>query len=191
MIRTAGRGYPRRTKEKRRQALRQKLRENPFLVDEALARSLGVSVQTVRLDRMAMGIPDVRERTREVAERTYGVVKSLGAKEIVGELVDVVLGESGVSILETTEDMVFERSRVIRGHYIFAQADSLAIAMVDADVVLTGLANIKFKRPVQVGDRLVARAEVIRRKGNKYVVLVTTRSGGEQVFRGKFVVAAL
>ena len=126
-----------------------------------------------------------------MAERTYGIVKSLGSKEIVGELIDITLGERGLSILETTEEMVFERSRVVRGHFIFAQADSLAIALVNADVVLTGLANIKFKRPVSVGEKLVAKGEVIRRKGNQHVVLVETRVGSEKVFRGKFVVFAV
>ncbi|MCL4426231.1 MAG: transcription factor FapR [Firmicutes bacterium] len=179
------------TRWERQAELREMVRQNPFLSDEELAQGFGVSVQTIRLDRMALGIPELRERVKSLAERTYGVVKSLNTKEIVGELVDIQLGKSGVSILETTGDMVFERSRVVRGHYIFAQADSLAIALVEADIVLTGLANVKFKRPVQVGERLIARAEVIRQKGNKYVVLVTTRVGQDPVFRGKFVVFAL
>lgn len=178
-------------KQERHEQLRERLQENPFLTDEELARMFGVSVQTIRLDRLALGIPELRQRTKDVAERTYGIVRSLGSREIVGELVDVELGKAGISILEPTEAMVFEKTRVVRGHYIFAQADSLAIALVDASVVLTGLANIKFKRPVQVGEKLVAKGEVIRRKGNKYVVLVTTRSGKDQVFRGKFVVAAV
>lgn len=179
------------SRRERQSELRERIRENPFLSDEELAQEFGVSVQTVRLDRMAMGIPELRERIRSLAERTYGVVKSINTKEIVGELVDIQLGQSAVSILETTEEMVFERSRVVRGHYIFAQADSLAIALVDADIVLTGLANVKYKRPVQVGERLVARAEVLRRKGNKYIILVTTRVGQDPVFRGKFMVFAL
>lgn len=180
------------TKKRDRQMhLREKIRENPFLSDEDLARTLGVSIQTIRLDRLALGIPEQRERTKSVAERTLGIVKSMGAKEIVGELIDISLGVRGISILETSEDMVFERSKVVRGHYIFAQADSLAIALVDADVVLTGLANIKFKRPVTVGEKLVAKGEVIRRKGNHHVVLVETKVGAEKVFRGKFVVFAL
>ncbi len=178
-------------KRDRQQMLRDKIRENPFLSDEELARAFDVSIQTIRLDRLAMGIPELRERTKSVAERTYGIVKSLGSKEIVGELIDITLGERGLSILETTEEMVFERSRVVRGHFIFAQADSLAIALVNADVVLTGLANIKFKRPVSVGEKLVAKGEVIRRKGNQHVVLVETRVGSEKVFRGKFVVFAV
>ncbi len=176
--------------ERHRQVI-DKLRDNPFLTDAELADIFKVSVQTIRLDRLALGIPELRERVKEVAERTHGQVKSLGSKEIVGELIDITLGQSGISVLETTESMVFERSRIVRGHFIFAQADSLAIALIDADVVLTGLANIKFKRPVQVGEKLIAKGEVLRRKGNKYVVLVVTRVGDDQVFRGKFVVAAV
>jgi acyl-coenzyme A thioesterase PaaI-like protein len=173
-------------KRERQAALREKIRENPFLSDEELARVFGVSVQTIRLDRLALGIPELRERTKSVAERTYGIVKSMGSKEIVGELIDIALGERGISMLETTEEMVFERSRVVRGQYIFAQAESLAIALIDADVVLTGLANVKFKRPVTVGEKLVAKGEVIRRRGSHYVVLVETKSGVDKVFRGKF-----
>ncbi len=178
-------------KRERQKELRERLHDNPFLSDEELARVLNVSVQTIRLDRMALGIPELRERTKTVAERTYGLVKSMGAKEIVGELVDLDLGTSGISILETTEDMVFERTRLVRGQYIFAQAESLAIALIDADVVLTGLSNSKFKRPVYAGERLLAKAEVIRRQGNRSVVLVETRVGQDKVFRGKFVVFAV
>lgn len=178
-------------KRDRQQMLKDKIRENPFLSDEELAKTFDVSIQTIRLDRLALGIPELRERTKSVAERTYGIVRSMGSKEIVGELIDITLGERGLSILETTEEMVFERSRVVRGHYIFAQADSLAIALIDAPVVLTGLANVKFKRPVAVGEKLVAKGEVIRRKGNQHVVLVETRVGTDKVFRGKFVVFAV
>lgn len=166
--------------------LREKIRENPFLSDDELAKAFAVSVQTIRLDRLAMGIPELRERTKSVAERTYGIVRSMGSKEIVGELIDITLGQSGISILETTEDMGFERSRVVRGQYIFAQAESLAIALVDAPVVLTGLANVKFRRAITVGEKLVAKGEIIRRRGSHFVVLVETKAGSEKVFRGKF-----
>lgn len=171
--------------------LRDKIRENPFLSDEDLAQLFGVSIQTIRLDRLALGIPELRERTKSVAERTYGIVKSMGSKEIVGELIDITLNQRGISILETTEEMVFERSRVVRGQYIFAQAESLAIALIDADVVLTGLANVKFKRPVTVGEKLVAKGEVIRTRRTQHVVLVETQVGTEKVFRGKFSVFAV
>ncbi len=181
-------GMPRQERQRR---LVETIQENPFFTDEELARQFQVSVQTIRLDRMTLRIPELRERLKEVAERTYSQVKSLGSREIVGELLDVELGRGGLSVLETTSEMAFERTGVVRGHHIFAQADSLAIALVDADVVLTGLTYVKFRRPVRVGEKLVAKAEVIRRKGNKHVVLVNTRVGKENVFRGKFVVFAL
>ena len=175
----------------RQQFLRQRLQENPLLTDYELASMFRVSVQTIRLDRMSLGIPELRQRTKHVAERVLGIVKSMGTQEIVGELVDIELGESGVSILETTENMAFKRSGVVRGHFIYSQAESLAIALVDAEVALVGLANVKYKLPVRVGEKLVAKGEVIRRKGNKQVVLVVTRVAQEQVFRAKFVVFAL
>jgi len=180
-----------RSRRQRQRRLLARIKANPFLTDAELARQFGVSVQTIRLDRLALGIPEVRQRMKAVAERVYGKVKSMGSREIVGELIDLQLGERGISMMETTQDMAFEKTQIVRGQHIFAQADSLAIAMVDADVVLTGLANIKFKRPVRVGERLVAKAEVIRRKGNKFVVLVETMAGTDKVFRGKFVVFAV
>ncbi|MGE5484679.1 MAG: transcription factor FapR [Ignavibacteriales bacterium] len=177
-------------RSERLRLLREKISDNPFLTDEELAGVFGVSVQTIRLDRMALGIPELRQRTRAMAERAHGVVRSLGTREIFGEIVDIELNARGVSILETTDAMVLEKTGIVRGHHIFAQADSLAIAIIDSDVVLTGLANSKFKRPVRVGERLVAKAEVVRKiHGSDYVVQVVTRVGDEQVFRGKFVVS--
>lgn len=178
-------------RRKRQGELAATLVADPFLTDEDLARRFDVSVQTVRLDRLALGIPELRERLRMAAERVYTRVRSLGSREIVGELVDIEPDLSAISILATTEEMVFEKTRIVRGHYLFAQAESLALAIVNAEIVVTGLVNVKYSRPVQVGERLVAKAEVIRRRGNKHIVLVITRTSDEQVLRAKFVVVAL
>ena len=175
----------------RQRRLVETIYQHPFYTDEELAQQFKVSVQTIRLDRMSLRIPELRERLREVAERTYAQVKSIAGREIVGDLLDIELGRSSLSVLETTPEMAFERTGVVRGHHIFAQADSLAIALIDAEMVLTGLANVKFRRPVHVGEKLVAKAEVLRQKGNKFVVLVTTRVGRDDVFRGKFLVFAV
>ena len=58
--------------------------------------------------------------------------------------------------------MAFEKTRVIRGHHIFAHANSLAIAVINADAALTGVANIKYKMPVFARDKLIAKANVTR-----------------------------
>lgn len=66
--------------KERRERLQTFLRANPFLSDGRIARHFGVSIQTIRLDRMALGIPDQRTRTKQVAEKAYGRVKSLGQR---------------------------------------------------------------------------------------------------------------
>lgn len=180
-------GLSRRDRQER---LRERIARDPFISDESLARAFGVSVQTIRLDRLALGIPELRERTRAVAERRMDPIRSLGPREVVGEIVDLELGQRALSLLETTEDMAFQRSGVVRSQHIFAQADSLALALCDANHALVGLANVKFKRPVRVGERLVAKATVIARRGNRLTVLVETHSAGEKVFRAKFLVFA-
>ena len=183
--------HARQSRQLRQTELSAVLRADPFLTDHELADQFRVSVQTIRLDRLALGLPELRERLRQAAERVHTHVRSLGSREIVGEMVDIEPNQQGISILATTEEMVFEKTGIVRGHYLFAQAESLALAVVNADIVVTGLVNVKYKRPVQVGERLIAKAEIIRRRGNKHIVLVLTRSGEEQVFRAKFVVADL
>ncbi len=179
------------SKKARQKKLSKRLKEDPFLTDEELADVFQVSVQTIRLDRMELGIPELRERVKKLAEESYSKVKSLASGEIIGELVDLKLGESGISILEVTKDMVFEKTQVVRGYYIFAQANSLAIAVINAEVALTGVANIKYKEPVQPGDKLIAKAEVKRKRGNKYFVWVNIYVKQREVFRGKFILVSL
>ena len=178
-------------KRERQDILSQKIKEDPFLTDEELAELLGVSIPTIRLDRLEMGIPEVRERIKNVAERNHSKVKSLQSKEIVGELVDIELGKRGLSILETNQNMVFEKTKIVRGHFIYSFAESLAIAVIDANVALVGVANIKYKTPVYAGSKLVARAEVRRIRGNNFIVWVKITEKQVEVFRGKFILVTL
>jgi acyl-CoA thioesterase FadM len=57
-------------------------------------------------------------------------------------------------------------------------------------VALTGVANIKYKTPIFAGDKLVAKALVVRTRGNKYFVHVTIKVRQEEAFRGKFVLVS-
>ena len=68
---------------------------------------------------------------------------------------------------------------------MFAMANTLALAVVDAEAALTGVGNVKYKVPVYAGATLVAKAEVIRRELNKYIIWVKIRNNNEEVFRGK------
>ncbi|MDD3839652.1 MAG: transcription factor FapR [Clostridia bacterium] len=178
-------------KKERHRLLQRKLKEDPFLTDEELSEIFNVSIQTIRLDRMELGISELRERIKGVAEKNYMKVKTLGGSEIVGELIDLELGKSAISILQTDTTMVFEKTNVVRGHYIYAQAESLAIAVIDAKVALTGVANIKYKIPIKAGEKLVAKAEVIRVRGNKYFVWVKIKVKQKEAFRGKFILVSI
>lgn len=179
------------TKESRQRILQDKVSQDPFLTDEELALFFHVSIPTVRLDRKELGIPQVRQRVKKVAEESYTQIKSIAYEEIIGELIDVELNVEGISILEITPEMVFHRTKIVRGHHIFAQANSLAVAIIDAEVALTGAARIRYKRPVYLGEKLIAKARVTSQVGNRYTIVVSTKVGQEEVFKGRFVVVAV
>lgn len=167
----------------RQERLAAKLATHPFLRDEELAAEFSVSVQTIRLDRLELGIPELRERTKQVAERAQDKLRAIAEADVVGELIDLEVGKSGISVLTVTEDMVMAKTQIARGHYIFSQANSLALAVVDAPAAVTGVANIKYKAPVHAGDKLIAKAEVMRNRGNKQFIWVKTRNDQAEVFR--------
>ncbi len=167
--------------------------KNPFLTDEQLAKSLDVSIQTIRLDRTILGIPELRERTRLMAEHAQTKLKAIDKKDIVGELIDLELNKVGISTLTITSDMVLEKTGVARGHYMFAMADTLALAVVDAEIALTGVGNVKYKVPVYAGAILVAKAVVTKKRDDKYFIHVIIRNNldNEEVFRAKFIIVSL
>lgn len=179
-----------RKPKKERQLLLQKLLlDNPFLTDEELSVHYHVSVQTIRLDRLECGIPELRERLKEVAAQTMtGKVKSLTSDEVIGDIVDIKLDESALSIFDVTTDHVFLRNGIARGHHLFAQANSLAVAVMDDDLALTVKSTLEFMKPVRAGDRVVARAKVQKESlsEKRTVVEVVSTVGDVEVFKGEF-----
>lgn len=175
-------------RQQRRVALQDLLREDPFLTDWQLADELGVSVATIRLDRMALDIPELRERSRQIAANTYSEVRALHGEEVIGELIELNLGQNGTSVLIVTDHMVFARNQILRGHFLFAQGNSMAVALVDSDIVLTKSADVRFYQTVHLGERVVAKANVTSIQGNRYYVSVNSYVHDEIVFRGEFVV---
>ncbi|WP_397386596.1 transcription factor FapR [Paenibacillus roseipurpureus] len=175
-------------KRLRQQQLLQAIDANPFMTDEELMRTFGVSIQTVRLDRLELGIPELRERMKHMAVKTYDHVRSLPIDEIIGEVIDLQLDQSGISIFEIKEDHIFSRTKIARGHHIFSQANSLAVAVIDDPIALTASADIRFIRSVKLGEKCVAKAYVRSVSKGKARVEVFTYVGDETVFRGNFVI---
>ena len=178
------------SKLERQRRIKEHISNDPFLSDKKLAELFNFSVQTIRLDRLEMGIPEMRKRIVQVAKDTSSSdkVKSLSKEEIVGELIDLELGKNAIAILKTTKDMAFNRTGIVRSHYIFSLADSLAISIIDAEVALTGVARLSYKKPVYAGQTLVAKARIARNKGNKYLVSVHVKTDQREVFTGKLVI---
>ncbi|MFC6331208.1 transcription factor FapR [Paenibacillus septentrionalis] len=177
-------------KRERHQLLIQYIKENPFVTDRELTRALKVSIQTIRLDRMELGIPELRERMKEMAERSYDSVRSLQLDEVIGEIVDLQLDRSGISLFEIREEHVFARTGIARGHHLFAQANSLAVAVIDCPIALTASSDIRFLRPVKLGEKCIAKANVRKNdeERNKSKVELNTYVGDELVFQGHFVI---
>ena len=178
-------------KKIRQKMLQENLESSPFLTDGELAVLLNVSVQTIRLDRLELGIPELRERTKQMAETAQDRLQAIASGEIIGDLIDLELGVQGISVMTITPDMVFEKSKIARGHHVFSQANSLALAVIDAQSALTGVANIKYKIPIHVGEKIVAKAEDLRKRGNKNFIWVKTRNEKQEVFRAKFIMVSL
>jgi len=177
-------------KRQRQQQLTKLIEDNPFITDQELTRQLKVSIQTIRLDRLELGIPELRERIKMMAERSYDQVRSLPLHEVIGEIVDLQLDKSGISIFEIREEHVFSRTKIARGHHVFAQANSLAVAIINEEIALTASADIRFIRPVHLGEKCIAKAYVrsISGQKGKAKVEVFTYVVEEMVFQGNFII---
>ncbi|WP_188801544.1 transcription factor FapR [Sporolactobacillus putidus] len=176
----------RKSKMDRQMLLKQTIAENPFVTDDELAHRFSVSVQTIRLDRLELSIPELRERIKHVAKRQFDDVKALHEDEVIGEILDLQLDTSAISLLEINRDLVFSRTGIARGHHLFAQANSLAVAVIDDDLALTSKASIHFIRPVRAGERVVAKAKVTRVERVRTIVEVNSYAGQDHVFKGIF-----
>jgi acyl-coenzyme A thioesterase PaaI-like protein len=175
-------------KRLRQQKLAEAIEKNPFVTDEELTGMFQVSIQTIRLDRLELGIPELRERVKQMAEKSYDQVRTLALHEVIGEIIDLQLNKAGISIFEIREEHVFSRNKIARGHHIFAQANSLAVALINDEIALTASADIRFVRPVKLHEKCVAKAYLRSISKGKAKVEVFTYVGDELVFQGNFLI---
>jgi acyl-coenzyme A thioesterase PaaI-like protein len=178
-------------KVERLEKLNKIIKKDPFLTDEELSEKLGVSIQTIRLDRLKLNIPELRERMKNVATGNYDSVRKIEKGDLVGELIDLEVNKRAISILNTEKTMSSTTSEMVRGYYIYAMAESLAMAVINEPVSITSVANIKYKVPVKPEQKVIAKAQVNKIKGVDYYVHVMINSNDDQVFRGKFIISKI
>ncbi len=170
--------------------LQDTLEREPFLTDEELSSRFRVSVQTIRLDRMALGIPEHRARLRALAEMQQSELRTLEPEEVFGDIVNLELGSSAISVWRAEKKHAFARSGIVRGHYIFAQANSLAVAIVNAKQALTAKATVRFAKSAKVGEVLVSKATVTGTRMGYTRVNVETKIDSEIIFIGDFLITS-
>ncbi len=96
--------------------------------------------------------------------------------------------EDGTSTIEfmTTSRMVVDGTGLVHGGFIFGLADYAAMLAVNHPNVVLGSADVKFTKPVKIGEIVIAEAKVVSSKGKKYVVTVGVKRENHIVFQGEF-----
>ena len=97
-------------KAERHQAIQKAIELNPFITDSELCEQFEVSIQTIRLDRTNLSIPELRKRIKLVAEQNYEQIRALEANEVVGDLIQVEPNISAQSSLKLLKNPFYEDS---------------------------------------------------------------------------------
>src|SRR5699024_6844201 len=136
-------------KDARQHLLIEKINETPFITDEELANYFKVSIQTIRLDRLEHKIPELRERIKSMATNQWNeTVKSLRVDEVIGVVIFLELDIRAISIMTILAQQVLSSNKLARSNHLFAQAISLAVAVIDDELALTKTAEITFPHQV-------------------------------------------
>lgn len=178
-------------KKLRHDELAKIIEADPMITDNELASRLNVSVSTVRLDRAAMGVPELRERIKTMAEHALSKLQSLNAGEVIGELLELEPDKWALSVLRTVREMAFRFTDIVSDNYIYSQASSIAVAVIKAASVIIDSMRGEYKGHAKVGDVLIARAKVGVNHEGKKIVSVRTRVGDKEIFVGRFIVEVL
>ena len=101
-----------------------------------------------------------------------------------GHPVEMAPGRA-VLAMTTTEAMRADEHGLVHGGFVFSLADHAAMLAIDHPNVVIGKAEVKFLRPVVVGDALRAEAELDREEGKKQFVGVRVLRGDEAVLEGE------
>lgn len=113
--------------------------------------------------------------------RTHQAITSA----LCGKPLAVEEGRSRVE-LATTSQMAVDQRGLVHGGFIFGLADYAAMLAVNDPYVVLGAAQVKFNKPVSIGETVVAEALVEEVQGRKQMVAVQVSHEGGVVFEGRF-----
>ena len=99
----------------------------------------------------------------------------------------VELGEGyAVVSLEAKENMVADEKGLIHGGFIFGLADYASMLAVNHPNVVLAKAEVKFLKPVKLGDVMTSYAKIQKIDNNKYNVEAFVNVNDIKVFEGVF-----
>jgi uncharacterized protein (TIGR00369 family) len=104
-------------------------------------------------------------------------------RTLCGHPLEVDSGSSRVE-LKTTLDMAADETGLVHGGFIFSLADYAAMIAVNHPNVVLGAADVKFLKPVRVGETVVASARVEEVQGKKHWVAVSVENNAGTLFQG-------
>jgi acyl-coenzyme A thioesterase PaaI-like protein len=88
--------------------------------------------------------------------------------------------------LTTTHLMAADDQGLVHGGFIFGAADYAAMLAVNHPHVVLGASDVKFLKPVRVGETVAVQAQVQEVKGKKYRVSVSAAKDDAEIFQGMF-----
>ncbi|WP_371802990.1 hotdog domain-containing protein [Candidatus Lokiarchaeum ossiferum] len=89
--------------------------------------------------------------------------------------------------LTLTPEMAVDEYNLVHGGFIFGFADYAAMIAINHPNVVLGSANVKFMKPVSVGDYLIAEAIKVQKERKKRIVEVMVYRSEEEIFHGEFI----
>ncbi|ASJ00825.1 PaaI family thioesterase [Thermococcus gorgonarius] len=110
----------------------------------------------------------------------------LTSERLVGKPLKIEPGRAEVELI-TTEEMAVDEYGLVHGGFTFGLADYAAMLAVNEPTVVLGKAEVRFLKPVKVGEKLRAEAKIEEDLGRKRIVRAEVfNERGEKVFEGTF-----
>ncbi len=130
-----------------------------------------------RVRNILLSMPITLEKDMEI--RTHRKADP----ELVGRPIELGDGWAKVELM-ANERMAVDERGLVHGAFTFAAADLAAMLAVNRENVVLARAELKFLRPVKVGDRMVAEARILRRRNDHYEIMAKTMVEGKVVMEG-------
>ncbi|MBD3194029.1 MAG: thioesterase [Candidatus Lokiarchaeota archaeon] len=106
-------------------------------------------------------------------------------KDLNGKILELREGYAKVE-LATTKQMIVDKHNLIHGGFTFCLGDYTAMLTVNDPHVLLTAAQVKFLKPVVLGDLLISEGEIENSIATKPQVKVGIHNDQYKVFSGKF-----